>query len=167
MSGSAYGFEPGSRRKARGRGPGWRGGGRGDGEMGRGWSCGESGWRGRGRRRHKMKGGSTRRVRQGTSPSERRRQRRERVGVGAIPWGTEGSRRLEAISSTTRERRKRRRWTVNRSPHGNKTARDQRGMDGWARSVGVTSFTSRGVGQGKGRQVVRTTGRRTPRWNGR
>jgi hypothetical protein len=33
-----------------------------------------------------------------------------------------------------REREHRRKWTVNRSPHGNKTARDQLGREEWKRS---------------------------------
>ena len=38
-----------------------------------------------------------------------------------------------------RKRKKQRVWTLNRSPHGNKTAREQFGRQIWQRTVGVKS----------------------------
>lgn len=46
----------------------------------------------------------------------------------------EGSVREVGLRKKERGRVKRRKWTVNRSPHGNKTAREQRGRDEWKRS---------------------------------
>ena len=60
------------------------------------------------------------------SREERRRRRGERKGEGIGR-----SRRERKKGGEVRKREHRRKWTVNRSPHGNKTARDQRGREEW------------------------------------
>lgn len=56
----------------------------------------------------------------------------------------EGRRKREGLRKKERGRVKRRKWTVNRSPHGNKTAREQRGREEWKRSR-----TRKGMGEGE------------------
>ena len=80
------------------------------------------------------------RVRKHHSARERRRQQRERTRVGrrgasrtAVEASNQSGSPSELVvdEKMTRTRRKRRRWTVNRSPHGNKTAREQLGREQW------------------------------------
>lgn len=61
----------------------------------------------------------------------------------------EGRRKREGLRKKERGRVKRRKWTVNRSPHGNKTAREQRGREEWKRS---RTMKGRGAGERKERR---------------
>lgn len=48
-----------------------------------------------------------------------------------------GEREVMEFVNKGRKRKKQRIWTLNRSPHGNKTAREQFGREIWQRTVGV------------------------------
>ena len=60
------------------------------------------------------------------------KEERQRVGAVLV----EG---LEGVCLRGYTRVGRRKWTVNRSPHGNKTAREQRGREEWKRRREVRS----------------------------
>jgi hypothetical protein len=63
------------------------------------------------------------------------------------------------------ERKHRRKWTVNRSPHGNKTARDQLGREDWKRSRSREETKKGDLCLAKGKSNQSRGKRRKPRRN--
>jgi hypothetical protein len=101
---------------------------------------------------------------------EKRQKKRKRTGYSKEQRRREGNCRgsncedLVSPRTATREAKKRRRvqrriWTLNRSPHGNKTAREQRGREEWKAEwirECVESKTSWKVGRSGVAQTSRT-----------
>lgn len=93
---------------------------------------------------------------------------REGKKVREVRGSGEEKKRKRSRKKETRRRKKERRkegtkkWTLNRSPHGNKTAREQRGREMWSRkrSVGGLLEEERVGRRNMNRGNYRRTGRK-------